>query len=434
MRSEDMESNPPGFVKIQKLIASSAHKSGNYRFEILLPERVAERIDHDEKVRQDKVMEALLDEKPKEVARQVEGPRGAMERPLDKKLDPEAAVPVNMFVSGADYDPQREHLIHAPDAPAKVLERAKLTTDDELNARDLAVLTRLKDRGPLRKIINPVLLDPSLTTFDKLAGNHPHFGEVIEFVKGHLVLSRVSAKPLRIPPILLFGGPGLGKSHFTRDLAAALGTVCHLCSMDGSVSNASLLGLDRKWSNSTPGVLFDLLCLGDCANPVVLLDELEKVGRDTKDDPLAPLHSLLEPSTATRVRDASMNFEFDASLVTWIATANHVLFLPASLRSRFREFRIDHPNAEQAITLAFSVTSSVIEKTAPAGFSPPKRAVILKVAHLTAREIYQVVEQAIGKAVLNHRTTIELRDLPVELIQLDADSDSKYPGGIGYLH
>ncbi len=188
------------------------------------------------------------------------------------------------------------------------------------------------------------------------------------------------------------------------------------------------------WSNSTPGVLFDLLCLGDCANPVVLLDELEKAGRCAKDDPLAPLHSLLEPSTATRVRDASMNFEFDASLVTWIATANHVLFLPTSLRSRFREFRIDHPNAEQAITIAFSVTRNVIEKAAPQGFCTPKRAVILKLAHLTPREIYQVVEQAIGKAALNHRTTIEFGDLPRELIQLDSGPDSKYSEEKGYLH
>lgn len=434
MRSEELESKPPGFVKIQKVISSSAQRSGSYRFEMLLPERVAERIEHDEKIRQDKVMEALLEEKPEEVARPPEVPRGAMQRPLDKKPDPEAEIPAKTFVPGVDYDPQREHLIHSPDAPAKMLEGAKLSADAELNARDQEVLTRLKDRGPLRKIINPFLLDPSLVAFDTLAGMHPHFTEVIEFFRSQVVLSRVSAKPLRIPPILLFGGPGLGKSHFTRDLAAALGTVCHLCSMDSSVSNASLLGLDRKWGNSAPGVLFDLLCLGDCANPVVLLDELEKVGRCSKDDPLAPLHSLLEPSTATRVRDASLNFEFDASLVIWVATANHVLVLPTSLRSRFKEFRIDHPNAEQAITLAYSVTSSVIEKTAPSGFSMPKRAVILKFAHLTAREIYQVVEQAIGIAVLNHRTTIELRDLPAELTQLDADADSKYPGGMGYLH
>lgn len=434
MRSEDMESKPPGFVRIQKVISSSAQRSGNYRFEMLLPQGVAERIEHDEKIRQDRVMEASLEEKPEEAGRPAEVPRGAMQRPLDKTPDPRAEVPAKTFVPGANYDPRREHLIHAPDAPDKALENAKVSADAELNARDLAVLTRLKDRGPLRKIINPVLSDPSLAAFDTLAGKHPHFGEVIEFVRSQVVLSRESAKPVRIPPVLLFGEPGLGKSHFARDLAAALGAICHLSSMDGSVSNSTLLGLDRKWGNSTPGVLFDLLCLGDCANPVVLLDELEKVGRCSKDDPLAPLHTLLEPSTATRVRDASMNFEFDASLVTWIATANQVLFLPTSLRSRFREFRIDHPNAEQAITLAFSVTRSVIEKTAPAGFSQPKRAIVLKLAHLTAREIYQVVEEAIGKAILNHRTAIELRDLPLELIQLDAGLDPKCPEGMGYLH
>lgn len=434
MRSEDMESKPTGFVRINKMVTSSAHRSDRYIFEIFLPERVAERIEHDEKIRQENATEASLVEKPEEVTLPPEVPRGVMQQPLEKKPDPEAEIPVKTFVPGTDYDHQREHLIHAPDALTKVLEGIKLSADEELKARDLAVLTQLKYRGPLRKIINPALLDPSLAAFDTLVGMHPHFGAVIEFVRSHVVLSSVSAKPLRIPPILLFGEPGLGKSHFARDLAAALGTVCHLCSMDGSVSNASLLGLDRKWGNSAPGALFDLLCLGDCANPVVLLDELEKVGRCSKDDPLAPLHSLLEPSTASRVRDASINFEFDASLVTWIATANHVLVLPSSLRSRFKEFRIEYPNAEQAITLAYSVTASVIEKTAPGGFSMPNRTVILKLAHLTPREIYQAVEQAIGKAVLNRRKTIELRDLPVELIQLDADSDSKSPEGVGYLH
>lgn len=434
MRSEDMESKPPGFVRIQKVISSSAQRSGSYRFEMLLPQRVAERIEHEEKIRQDKVTEALLEEKAKEVSRLPEVPRGAMQQPLDKKPDPEAAVPVKAFVPGADYDPRREHLMHEPNAPAEAIEKAKLSADEELKMRDLAVMTQLRDRAPLRKIINPVLLNPSLAAFDTLTGAHPHFEEVIEFVRSQVVLSSVSAKPLRIPPILLFGEPGLGKSHFARDLSATLGTVCHLCSLDGSVSNATLLGLDRKWGNSAPGLLFNMLCLGDCANPLVVLDELEKVGRCSKDDPLAPLHSLLEPSTATRVRDASLSFEFDASLVTWVATANHVWLLPASLRSRFREFRIDHPSAAQAITLAYSVTSSVLEKTAPAGFSMPKRAIILKFAHLTAREIYQVVEEAIANAVFNHRTTIELRDLPLELIQLDADANSKYPGGIGYLH
>lgn len=427
MDSEYGKSEPPGFV--QKVISSRS-----YLFEIFLPIRVAERIDLDEKVRRDKAAQSLLDKKPEEAARKAEVPPSAMQKPKVEKAQPEAAAPVKTLVPGVDYNPRREHQIHASNETSDALERAKLTTDDALNARDKEILTRLKDRGPLRKVINPALADSGLAPFDKLAGMHPHFGEVIEFVRSQVVLSRVSAKPLRIPPILLFGGPGLGKSHFTRDLAAAIGTVCHLCAMDASVSNSTLLGLDRKWSNSTPGILFDLLCLGDCANPVVLLDELDKAGRCSKDDPLAPLHSLLEPSTATRVRDASMNFEFDASLVTWIATANHLMLLPTSLRSRFREFRIDHPSAEQGITLAFSVTSSVIEKAAPPGFCLPRRDIIVKLAHLTAREMYQLVEQAIGKAVLNHRMTLELGDLPLELIQLDSESASKYSGENGYLH
>lgn len=93
-----------------------------------------------------------------------------------------------------------------------------------------------------------------------------------------------------------------------------------------------------------------------------------------------------------------------------------------------------HIDTFDRITLALSVASSVVEKAAPLEFSRPKREVILKLAHLTPREVYQVVEQAIGKAVLNNRATIELGDLPVDLLQLDAELDSKYSAEGKYVH
>ena len=439
MSDDDMDEKPPGFEKIRRTVRGESLDSQSCSIEIFLPQHLVDHFNDEAR---------MLDEAKRKVAREGRERQASRYEMADRASEektaaaaaltaapvPAKTAPPESLVPGIDFDPQLEHLVYATTEPEAVVLRTKLTPDEGLKVRDLEIVDRLKAKGPLRKIINPFQSDPSLAPFDRLAGRHPHFGAVIDFVKVQVVRCRANAKPLRIPPILLYGGPGLGKSHFTRDLAAALGTVCRRCSWDGPVANTTLLGSDRKWSNSAIGVLFDLLCLGDCANPVVLLDELDKVGRDTKDDPLAPLHSLLEPSTATQVRDASMDFVFDASLVTWIATANRVMFIPPSLRSRFREFHIVHPTAEQAITLAFSVAANAIEKTASPGFSPPKREVVLRIAHLTPREIYQVVEEAVGRAALNDRTRLEVSDLPAELIPLDEDSRLECEGGVRYLH
>ena len=69
-----------------------------------------------------------------------------------------------------------------------------------------------------------------------------------------------------------------------------------------------MLGSERRWSSMQPGILFDLVCLGTHANPIVILDEIDKGGSQRQWDPLAPLHTLLEPSTASKVRDISVDF------------------------------------------------------------------------------------------------------------------------------
>lgn len=439
MSDEKIHDKPPGFEKIQRTVRGETIDSPSCSIELFLPQHLVDHFNDEKRIGEEAKRKVARESRERLAARLEAAQHAAEEKAAPPSILATPRIPAKLaspqsFSLDFDFDPQFNHLVYAATEPEAVVLRTKLTSDEEVKRRDLEIVDRLRAKGPLREIINPFLSDPSLAPFDKLAGLHPHFGEVIDFVKIQVVRCKTNAKPLRIPPVLLHGGPGLGKSHFTRDLSVALGTVCRLCSWDGAASNTTLLGSDRKWGNSAIGVLFDLVCLGDCANPVLLLDELDKVGRDTRDDPLAPLHSLLEPSTAMQVRDASLDFVFDASLVTWIATANHVMFIPSSLRSRFREFHIVHPTAEEAITLAFSVAADVIEKTASPDFAKPKREVVLRLAHLTPREIYQVVEEAVGRAALNQRTRLEVSDLPAELIQLDGDSHLEGNGGVRYLH
>lgn len=115
--------------------------------------------------------------------------------------------------------------------------------------------------------------------------------------------------------------------------------------------------------------------------------------------PTAVLHSLLEPISASKVRDISVDMELDASLITWIATANYPWLIPPTLRSRVKEFLIRMPTAEQSLLVAASVVTQAIKESGTTWNEPPDRRFIAAVAHLSAREIYQATATAAATAM-----------------------------------
>jgi ATP-dependent Lon protease len=291
-----------------------------------------------------------------------------------------------------------------------------------------------------------------------LQEDHPHFGEVIQFVANHVALQKMCfgarnpetgqapAKgkkaragkgannraganpeaadqvkpPVRLPPLLLYGPPGVGKTHFCESLAKVLGVPVRRHPMDQAETSGALLGSDAVWGNSRYGLVFDLLGLGEYANPLVILDELDKAQTMGKtsggfSSPTGVLHSLLEPVSAAQVRDISLDLELDASQIAWIATANYPWWVPATLRSRFREFFIMPPDAEQAIQLARSVVKNAL-KVAGFGAGEPDRRIVVALAHLSAREIYQATLAGAATAARRASKVIEMRDLSQELL------------------
>lgn len=316
-------------------------------------------------------------------------------------------------IAGQDYDPAAMHPVYSAESPAKLFEKSRLLqTERDLARRDESLSRRLAKAGVLREVgISAGTLDALLA----LRACQPHFGAVVDLIHDQVLLARRTGKALRIPPILLDGEPGVGKTHFAIELGKALGTTVRRVSFDSAITGATLTGSERRWSNTEFGVLFELICLGQHANPIVILDEIDKAEIRRECDPLAPLHTLLEPGTATQVRDISVDFEFDASLVTWIATSNFKLRLAASLRSRFREFHIQRPDAEGALALANAVIAKVSSDLNVPGLKPPGRDVAVLLAHLTAREIRQATEQAIATAVTKGRSRVTPDDLPPAL-------------------
>ena len=166
--------------------------------------------------------------------------------------------------------------------------------------------------------------------------------------------------------------------------------------MDQAESSSALMGSER-----------------DYANAVILLDELDKASsQDMRFNPVNVLHTLLEPVSAARVRDLGVDVEIDASMVTWIATCNYPWRAPFTLRTRLKEFFIGMPYAEQARLVARSVVNRALSDAGVPGIKRPGRDVIVALAPLSAREIYQTVTAAVATAVKRRQRFIGFEHLP----------------------
>jgi hypothetical protein len=159
-------------------------------------------------------------------------------------------------------------------------------------------------------------------SISRLRADMPHLAEVIDRIEACCALSALTRQPLRIPPLLLVGPPGVGKTHFARQLAAMLGVPKFVYQLESAESTSVLTGAEKHWSNSEVGQLFKLIVQGGAhANPVVVLDELDKAPTSVNHyRPTNALHALLEPSTARKLRDTSIDFVFDASYVVYIVS------------------------------------------------------------------------------------------------------------------
>lgn len=306
--------------------------------------------------------------------------------------------------------------VYDPDALEKLRE-SKQISDADVRKRNAAIFKDLEPKGAWRWVETPRNVDVVLA----LEQTHPHFSEVIRFVADRLALAKVSRRPVGIPPILLAGPPGVGKTHFCEVLAKVLGVPVRRHPMDQAETSSALLGSEVTWGNTRVGLVFEMLAQGDYANPVVILDELDKAsGLGRSADPTAVLHSLLEPVSASRVRDQSVEVELDASLITWIATSNYPWLIAPTLRSRMRAFFIRMPDAEQAIQVAHAVVKAAIKDAGLRMCRKPDKTFVLALAHLSAREIYQLTGSAIAQAARQGRAVVSIADLPTEVLGDDS--------------
>ncbi|MDB5950371.1 MAG: hypothetical protein JWR65_2226, partial [Massilia sp.] len=154
------------------------------------------------------------------------------------------------------------------------------------------------------------------------------------------------------------------------------------------------------------------LVRGQYANPVVVLDEVEKASGSSQSDPLAALYQLLEPETSRAFRDEFIDVEIDASQIFWVLTANSTDGIPSPLLNRMAVYEVPKPTAEQAAGIAQRIYRGLLAELRLWKFAPQLGdAVIDRLAPVSPRDMRKSLLDGLGYAVAAGRDEIKVEDI-----------------------
>ncbi|WP_164962935.1 AAA family ATPase [Rubrivivax sp. JA1026] len=269
---------------------------------------------------------------------------------------------------------------------------------------------RMIEKGGERFQVRP----SGVPAMEHLYEELPNFGEVLDDVRRQLALCQDSRDALEITPMLLLGPPGIGKTHFAREVAQLLGTGLGFVSMSSLTAGWVLSGASSQWKGARPGKVFETLVEGQYANPVMVVDEIDKARGEHAYDPLGALYSLLEHDTACHFTDEFAEVAIDASQVIWVATANDERAIPDPILNRMNVFEVQPPDLDAARSIALRLYRSLRERHdwGRRFDEQPGEAVLERMAQMAPREMRRAWMTGFGNARLAGRDTIELADLP----------------------
>ena len=252
----------------------------------------------------------------------------------------------------------------------------------------------------------------------------PNFSVVIDYIGNKLEAQRLCRNPMRLPPLLLLGDAGVGKSHFCRTLTEALGVPFECVPLAGTSQELHITGLSKNWGSAGPSRLAEILGKVPMANPMIMVDEIDKASDIKVHNALL---QIFEPETAARWVDQYVEVPIDLSRVMFVATANDLAALSSVLVSRFEVFEIKKPSDEQLVAVLNSIYFDELRQFGHPGIFhsdlPAEVCSQLIQSAMTPREARRVLLNAMECAVIRThrqkgslrrgRVTVQLEDLPL---------------------
>ncbi len=245
--------------------------------------------------------------------------------------------------------------LEAAGLPAEVMKQA---------ARELKRLNLIPPASPEHSVIVSYLETMAELPWNKMSEDHNDLGLAREVLdRDHFGLEKVKRRLIeylavrklnphgRGPILCLLGPPGVGKTSLGRSIAEALGREFARISVGGLRDESEIRGHRRTYIGSMPGRLIQEIRRVGTRNPVIMLDEVDKIGADFRGDPASALLEVLDPRQNDTFVDRYLDVPFDLSQVIFIATANTIHPVPAPLRDRMEVIDIPGYTAEEKLQI-----------------------------------------------------------------------------------
>ena len=231
--------------------------------------------------------------------------------------------------------------------------------------KELAKLERINPQAPdysvqLTYLQTMLALPWGIYTEDNLSITHAektlnkdHYGleKVKERILEHLAVLKLKGD-MKSPIICLYGPPGVGKTSLGRSIAAALKRKYVRMSLGGVHDEAEIRGHRKTYIGAMPGRIVKSLIKAEASNPVIILDEIDKLGSDHRGDPSSAMLEVLDPEQNHTFHDNYLDVDYDLSKVMFIATANNLGTIPPALLDRMELIEVSGYITEEKVEIA----------------------------------------------------------------------------------